>query len=391
MYVGTRPILLRNENVVCESLEMLMNYIHRLISTYLKCKANLKEYFRWRKHRVSRANEPIVCFGHNNVPSRGEKASGGIIKCQDLLQRFQNNFSDSNLLYLVSSALPDYSQYIVRNAKKRSVKLVWNQNGVAYPAWHGPGWERTNLPLAKGLSQADYVIYQSEFCKHASDRYLGEFQGPYKILYNPVDTSVFCPAKSKSLGQTILLAGTHNEWYRVRVALKAFNELLSQFPGAVLLIAGPLRWRIPYHDARKEADEYCRQLYIEGKVHFLGAYSQQDAVEMFRSADILLHTQYNDACPRLVVEAMACGLPVVYSATGGTPELVGSDAGIGIPGPVDWEQIHEADPSVLSAALCDIFNNYERYSVCARQRAVERFDVSDWLNAHDKIFRSLLT
>ena len=59
-----------------------------------------------------------------------------------------------------------------------------------------------------------------------------------------------------------------------------------------------------------------------------------------RRADLLLHTKYNDPCPTVVLEAMASGLPVVYSASGGVPELVGEEAGVGIPAPFDWEHDH---------------------------------------------------
>ena len=70
-----------------------------------------------------------------------------------------------------------------------------------------------------------------------------------------------------------------------------------------------------------------------------------------QSADILLHTKYNDPCPTVVLEAMACGLPVVYSASGGTPELVGDDAGIGVDAPLDWEHDHPPAPEALAEAV----------------------------------------
>ena len=51
---------------------------------------------------------------------------------------------------------------------------------------------------------------------------------------------------------------------------------------------------------------------------------------MLRRAHVLLHTKVNDPCPTAVIEAMACGLPVAYPASGGTVELVGDEAGIGV-------------------------------------------------------------
>jgi len=321
---------------------------------------------------------------------QSEKATGGIIKCQDLQKIYPNTKRNANLLYLVSSALPLFPQFMVRFARKKGVKLVWNQNGVAYPAWHGPGYEKPNKLFADFLHQADYVIYQSQFCKISADRYLGERKGQFEILHNPVDTEVFIPIARKPNGHKILLAGTHNERYRVRIAIETLKEVLHIIPEAELLIAGPLKWQRNELESQTELESLCAEMGVLSKVKFLGPYAQQDAVKLFQSAYILLHTQYNDACPRMVVEAMSCGLPVVYSKSGGTPELVGREGGIGVEAPLDWEKIHPPDPQELARAVVDVISNYERFSKAARARAVKRFDIRPWLERHKTVFESLL-
>lgn len=60
---------------------------------------------------------------------------------------------------------------------------------------------------------------------------------------------------------------------------------------------------------------------------------------------ILLHTKYNDRSPRFAVEAMACRLSVVYSATGGVAQLVGERVVIGVPAPLDWHKDHPQKPA----------------------------------------------
>ena len=357
---------------------------------YLKAKSYISERRRWQNYIYNNA-VPHVFYGHDHIPISKEKVSGGIIKCQDLQRIYPNTKRNANLIYLVSSALPLFPQFMVRFARKNGVKVVWNQNGVAYPAWHGSGWEEFNRPLNAFLHKADYVIYQSRFCKISADRYLGERKGPFEILHNPVDTEVFIPISHKPDGLKILLAGTHNEFYRVRIAIETLREVLHIIPEAELLIAGPLKWKRNELESQAELEGLCAEIGILSKIRLLGSYTQQDAVKLFQAAHILLHTQYNDACPRMVVEAMSCGLPVVYSKSGGTPELVGMEGGIGVEAPLDWEQIHPPDPQELARAVVDVLSNYKRFSKAARARAVKRFDVRPWLERHKVVFESLMS
>ena len=94
-----------------------------------------------------------------------------------------------------------------------------------------------------------------------------------------------------------------------------------------------------------------RDLDLDTAVEFVGPYTQAQAPALMQRADILLHTKYNDPCPTVVLEAMASGLPVVHSKSGGTPELVGNEAGIGIDAPLDWERDHPPSPDDLAAAV----------------------------------------
>ncbi len=309
-----------------------------------------------------------------------------MIKFQDLNDRFPNTLSHPNILYLVSSALPLYPEVIVRAAKRRGASLVLNQNGVAYPGWHGPGWEKTNRPARNLLQQADYVVYQSRFCKESADKFSGTCQAPWEILANPVDTKIFVPASESPPGIRLLLAGSHQHWYRVRTALEA----LAHLPDARLTIAGRLTFHSQESRCLEDVYALAGQLGITNRVELAGPYSQEAAPTLFQGHHILLHTKYNDPCPRLVVEAMSCGLPVVYSASGGVPELVGEEGGIGCAVPNDWEKDHPPDPDALAQATSKVAGALTRYSKQARGRAVQRFDVRPWLDRHEEILNHLV-
>jgi glycosyltransferase involved in cell wall biosynthesis len=221
------------------------------------------------------------------------------------------------------------------------------------------------------------VVYQSEFCKRSAEEFLGKPTGSSEILYNAVDVSHFTPgAPPSSNGPVLLLGGDQTQAYRLESALRT----LAHLPDARLIVTGRLV---------SDPEPLLRELDLEGRVEFVGRYAQTDAPALFRRAQLLLHTKVLDPCPTLVIEAMACGLPVVYAASGGTVELVGEEAGIGVTHPESWDRDQPPAPEALADAVRTLLAERGRYAQAARKRAVERFALEPWLERHAELFADL--
>jgi glycosyltransferase involved in cell wall biosynthesis len=335
---------------------------------------------RWT--RVLAAGRPKpgvrVFYGHDRVPSPGEPVAGGTAKFQRLATRFPNHSTDFSLLYLGSTWLPRDLGPLLRLARRRGIPLLVNQNGVGYPGWAGDGTAAFNRPLRRILGQAVHVLYQSEFCKRAADEWVGPPGGTWEVLYNTVDVDRFTPAtRAPEGGPVLLLGGDQYQAYRLELGLETLAALLPAHPEAELLVTGRLVMPI---------EPIVERLGLGGRVHVLGRYAQAEAPEIFRRAHVLLHTKVNDPCPSLVIEAMACGLPVVYARSGGVPELVGDDAGIGVPHPDGFERDDPPAPEALADALTRVLADLSGYASAARRRAVERFALEPWLDRHAELF-----
>jgi glycosyltransferase involved in cell wall biosynthesis len=335
---------------------------------------------RWARLLVPQRRSPgvRVFYGHDRVPGPGEAVAGGTAKFQRLASRFPNHATDFSLLYLSTTWLPRDLRPLLHIARRRGAAVVLNQNGVAYPGFAGDDTERLNRPYRRALLAADHVLYQSEFCKLSADLFLGEPRGSWEVLYNAVDVEHFTPAPGPPPGgPVLLLGGDQTQAYRLELALRT----LALLPDARLIVSGRLV---------TDPAPLVRELELGDRVEVTGRYSQRDAPGVFRRAHAFLHTKVKDPCPSAVIEAMACGLPVVYPASGGTVELVGDDAGIGVPHPDDtWERDEPPGADELAAAVRRVLAERDRYAAAARRRAVERFALGPWLDRHAELFASI--
>lgn len=329
---------------------------------------------------------PRIFFGG----ARSGDSGGPLVKVKRLKQAFDEYYLRYNLVYILSNAsyLPCAAYKAIR---KRGIPIVFNQNGVFYPAWYHGDWQRENRHMACPYHLADYVFYQSEFCRKAADKFLGEREGPGEVLYNAVDTEYFSPGNSSSndreRGFVFLLTGRiqYHLFYRIETTLRGLAMAREKGLNAGLVIGGGL-------DARtiNASHSLIQELRLDGQVTLTGSYTQREAPQIYRGAHAYIMTKHNDPCPNAVIEALSCGLPVIYSNTGGVPELVGNDAGVALDCENDWDRPRVPSTEDIAQAMIRVGENYQSMSQAARNRAVRLFDIRQWLQRHKEIFQILL-
>jgi glycosyltransferase involved in cell wall biosynthesis len=185
-------------------------------------------------------------------------------------------------------------------------------------------------------------------------------------LENAVDTERFYPPALHTKGEVvrILGVGSIKPVKRHDVFLKALAEVKRAAPAlawqALLVGEGPLRG---------DMEVLAADLKLGNRVIFAGA--QDDMPPVYRQADILVHTSDFEGMPNVILEAMACGLPVVATRVGATPDLVvtGKTGYLASPGDVS----SLADKILCLAQQPDLRRQMGR---AARKRVVDTYSLS---------------
>ena len=365
------------------------NCLRRLVSSGLE---RYRRYLFRKKLSFHRIDLPKDEVALSYGPIIGEQLkqdadlTGGKVKLRHLHHDYPHNSERFNILYLVSSALPQYAIEIVDWAKSNGAKFVLNQNGVAYPSWT-KDHKSINSELSELMGRADLVIYQSEFCREAARRFLGEPVGQWRVLPNCVDINLFQPTNENYLGGIrLLVAGTHYQKERVVLPILVLKILRERGWDASLCIAGRLAW----NDAASEIESLIKTSEMDGLVRLVGSYSNASAATLYASSNILLHLKYKDPCPNVIIESLASGLPIVGSCSGGLPELVGHDGGILLDVADDWNNMHYPSVERVADAVESIYARLDIYAVAARKRALDKFNSVTWRSAHERWFASLV-
>jgi glycosyltransferase involved in cell wall biosynthesis len=331
--------------------------------------------------RKKQQTTPYVFYGG----ARGGSVGGPLVKIKRLQEYFPQYAFKYNLVYALSNA-PYLPSMAVDWLKHKNIPIVLNQNGVFYPGWYSGDYRKKNAIMADLYHRAEYVFWQSEFCRRSADRFLGTRKGLGEVLFNAVDLKHFSPLRgTPDRPFNFLLTGKINRSlnYRVETAIAGLALARDAGMDVELTISGWL-------EDPNEVQVMAKSHGISRHVKITGSYSQDEAPFVYQASHAYIMTKHLDPCPNTVIEALACGLPVLYSSSGGVPELVGEDAGIGLKVPEDWERVRVPDPAAIATGMSQIVANHGTMSQAARKRAIDHFDIREWTHRHHAVFKQLL-
>jgi glycosyltransferase involved in cell wall biosynthesis len=172
---------------------------------------------------------------------------------------------------------------------------------------HLQRWRGTAIPT---IRLADSVVVPSDYLV----RVFADFELPAQAILNLIETDRFEFRKRDPLRPVFLSNRNFESHYGVDRVLRAFGIIQKRFPEARLTVAGdgPLR---------TELEDLSRDLNLKN-VEFTGRVAHERILELYNAADIFLNGSEIDNQPLSILEAYACGLPVVTTDAGGIPDIV---------------------------------------------------------------------
>jgi len=230
-----------------------------------------------------------------------------------------------------------------RVARKLGVPYVVKARGSDLNTLPSAGGRRRRT--AQALQDAAAVVPVSEALARTVIE-LGACPGRVHRLPNGVDLEQFRVASREEArrelgltpeGKLLLFVGSLLPVKGLDVLLDAVPQCATRSMHTVIAGSGPLAGEL----ARRRDTRG-----LHGAVSFIGQVGRDSVVTWMNAADAVVLPSRNEGCPNVVLEALACGTPVVASNVGAVPDIVTGDAGRTVP-PEDAAELAAAIDEVL--------------------------------------------
>ena len=181
----------------------------------------------------------------------------------------------------------------------------------------------------RGIRKATHVICTSEATKKDLMQHLAVAAEKITVIYNGIDHSVFKPSPvndGRFSAPYVLYVGSERPRKNLVCLMRAFAALKDRGPGFAslrLLKVGSAGRSDGYRTATLEE---ARRLGVDHDIDFVDHVSDQDLAVVYSNAIALVYPSLYEGFGLPVVEAMACGCPVVASNVSSLPEVAGSAA-----------------------------------------------------------------
>ena len=235
------------------------------------------------------------------------------------------------------------------------------------------------------LSRADRVIAVSESLRRKVVEEYGTSAAKVAVIPNGVDVAKFQPmTRAEALkgleldshAARVLYVGAINESKGIRYLLKAANRVTESLHRAIEFVL------IGEGEYEEAARTLTSELGIASAVNFVGKRPNSEIPLWINASDLLVLPSLSEGFGVALIEAMACGKPVVATRCGGPDDIVRPDTGILVP---------PGDEAALAKALREILSGERHFDPQrVRQRALDNYAYDGVVSRILEVYRQAL-
>ncbi len=175
--------------------------------------------------------------------------------------------------------------------------------------------------FGKAFKKAKFVLPANAFAEKDYKAY--DIKANIRWLPNALNTDVFYPDETMEKKPWLLhVSGLDSEHKRFDDILNAFAQLIKKKPDAVLHVAGGT----PEMVTKRE--NQAREILPEGSFKFHGVIPKEELADLMRQSSGFIFPSSFETFGCVLMEAMACGCPVLTTSVGGVPAVVQENDGI---------------------------------------------------------------
>lgn len=154
------------------------------------------------------------------------------------------------------------------------------------------------------------------------------------------------------LAPRVIIVGRQEQAKGTAILIQALHDLLPEYPGLSLEVVGD-------GGALAEFKDLTARLQMTDRVAFLGKIPQPQVIEHLQKAHLFCFPTYSsEGFPKVVLEALACGLPVVTTKVSALPMVIGQGGGV---------LMEEATPGSCKSAIKQVLDQKDQYPLLSQQ------------------------
>ncbi len=310
---------------------------------------HLKEVFSARSRQVEKSASAYIPF--DQCTSIGGPATflKNLKSYLDQVEfSYVGSLAEASLILFPIS----YDLKKLKKLKKRGGIICQRLDGIYYPGKHGKDYIRRNEKIKTiytGL--ADHVIFQSEYSRAQCFDMFGPLpKDAYSIVINGVNTEIFYSNTDRVFNREQVCFCTTGNFRNADMLVPVIKalDLIRGDVDFVFHVVGPIR------------NEECEKLMDREYIVHHDRCDMREVSEILRQSDIFIYSHLNPPCPNSILEAIACGLPIVGYESGSMAELLPfstdllADAGGKL-----YNQLEDFKPETLAEKLRYSIENYD--------------------------------